>query len=53
MAPDFFTHEALQELTERFQDQFHRYEFLRKFMDGIEGTWQEANLLMAIMLGFR
>ena len=52
--PAFFTLEAVHQAAEQYLDEFARFDFIRKFMDGQdEEAWVEANLVMAIILGYR
>lgn len=53
MPPPFFTMDALHEAAERYLDEFARFDFMRKFLDGHDGAWEQANLVMAIVLGFK
>lgn len=53
MPPAFFTMDALHEAAERYLDEFARFDFMRKFLDGHDGAWEQANLVMAIILGFK
>lgn len=51
--PAFFTLEAVHQAAEQYVDEFARFDFIRKFLDGHDEAWAEANLIMAIILGFR
>lgn len=51
--PAFFTLEAVHQAAEQYVDEFARFDFIRKFLDGHDEAWGEANLIMAIILGFR
>jgi hypothetical protein len=53
MPPYFFGMEEVLEATERYLDEFNRFDFIRKFLEGQDDMWKEANLVMAILLGFR
>jgi hypothetical protein len=53
MPPDFFSAEDLTSAAERFLDEFERYQLIRNFLEGKDGTWTQANLVMALLLGFR
>eukprot|EP00952_Eustigmatos_sp_NYUAD-ZCMA_P007049 30039-Eustigmatos_ZCMA.PRE.1 len=53
MPPDFFTLDNMVQAADRFLDEFNRFDFVRRFLEGHDGTWTEANVAMAILLGFR
>jgi len=54
MPPAFFTMDALHDAAEAYLDEFARFDFMRKFLEGgHEGAWDQANIIMALLLGFR
>lgn len=51
--PAFFTLDAVLRSAEQYVDEFARFDFIRKFLDGHDEAWVEANIIMAIILGYK
>ena len=51
---NWFTFDKTKEVMSRFNDDFHRYDFLSKFLQfGKVEDWKVANIIMGLLLGYR
>lgn len=49
----FFTMDGCWTLIDRFHNDFERYDFLSKFLDGVLKEWEAVNIVMGMLLGFK